>query len=474
VAGITPLSPSISVAQRTGRLAFAARQDGGYAIYAADDAGVLAGELPREPLLNAATVSLPPAATTPREPDRQLANSTRGLPRAPLPDAKPYKARLGLDFVGQPTIGVGVNQFGAYAGGSTSLFFSDMLGNHNLGVMAQINGGIQDIAGLVQYANLSKRFDWAVGVQHIPYITGGTFNRYRDTVDGLPVIVDDFLLERQTSTGTVAIGSLPFNRAQRFEVQGGYQRIGFSLQRRKEYYLEDGSSLGEEKEDLGHPYEPLHLFSTAAALVHDTSLFGPTSPITGSRARLEVSPSFGTIQYTSVLADARAYFMPVRPLTFAFRAMHVGRYGIGSEDERFRSLFIGYPDLIRGYGSITGEDCSGVGPQATACPSYDRLFGSRMVVANAELRAPLVGLFRGKLEYGRVPLEVAVFADAGVAWTATDKAAFLGGDRAWVRSAGVALRVNVFGIMVIETAYARPFDRLSNGWVWSWNFTPGF
>ena len=252
VAGITPLSPSISVAQRTGRLAFAARQGGGYAIYAADDAGVLAGEPPREPLLNAATVSLPPAATTPREPDRQLANSTRGLPRAALPDSKPYKAKLGLDFVGQPTIGVGVNQFGAYAGGSTSLFFSDMLGNHNLGVVAQINGGIQDIAGLVQYANLSKRFDWAVGVQHIPYITGGTFNRYRDTVDGLPVIVDDFLLERQTSTGTVAIGSLPFNRARRLEVQAGYRRIGFSLQRRKQV-LPRGRQFPRRREGRPRP-----------------------------------------------------------------------------------------------------------------------------------------------------------------------------------------------------------------------------
>jgi hypothetical protein len=69
---------------------------------------------------------------------------------------------------------------------------------------------------------------------------------------------------------------------------------------------------------------------------------------------------------------------------------------------------------------------------------------------------------------------VALFADAGVAWTSADKAAFLGGDREWVRSAGVAVRVNVFGIIVVETAYARPFDRLSRGWVWSWNFTPGF
>jgi outer membrane protein assembly factor BamA len=154
--------------------------------------------------------------------------------------------------------------------------------------------------------------------------------------------------------------------------------------------------------------------------------------------------------------------------------MHLGRYGSGSEDERFRSLFIGYPDLIRGYYDINSEDCNGIEPSATTCPAYDRLFGSRMVVGNLELRAPLLGVFKGKLDYGRVPIELVGFADAGVAWTSADKAVFLGGGRDWVRSAGVAVRVNVFGIMVVETAYARPFDRLSSGWVWSWSFTPGF
>ena len=91
VAGITPLSPSISVAQRTGRLAFAAREDGGYAIYAADDAAHPCRRLPREPLSNAASVSLPPAAATPREPDRQIANVTRGLPPAALPEPSPTR-----------------------------------------------------------------------------------------------------------------------------------------------------------------------------------------------------------------------------------------------------------------------------------------------------------------------------------------------------------------------------------------------
>ena len=95
-------------------------------------------------------------------------------------------------------------------------------------------------------------------------------------------------------------------------------------------------------------------------------------------------------------------------------------------------------------------------------------------MANAEIRAPLFGLFRGRLDYGPLPIEIAFFGDAGIAWTSQDKATFLDGNRDWIRSAGVSLRFNVFGFMVVETAYARPFDRLSNNWVWSWSFTPGF
>jgi hypothetical protein len=42
--------------------------------------------------------------------------------------------------------------------------------------------------------------------------------------------------------------------------------------------------------------------------------------------------------------------------------------------------------------------------------------GSRLLVAGAELRAPLVGLFTGGLDYGPVPAELLAFFDAGVAW----------------------------------------------------------
>jgi Tol biopolymer transport system component len=473
VAGITPLSPSISVAQRSGRLAFAARQDGEYAIYVVEDPKVLAGASPRDRVFATSAAVLPPRVAATGEVDRLRSDPVAGLPTPDLPAPQPYRSRLGLEFVGQPTVGVGVNQFGTYVGGGTSLYFSDMLGNQTLGATVQINGRLQDIAGLVQYTNLTDRFDWGVGISQFPYITAGAFTRYGEVVNGTPVIVDEYLLERQTNTGVYGVGALPFNRAQRLEVQAGYRRVGFGLERRREFYLPDGTFLGEDVEDLDDPADALNLFAPSAALVHDTSIFGLTSPLTGSRARFEVSPNVGTISYTAVLADARAYFMPVRPLTFAFRGMHVGRYGAGGEDERFRSIFIGYPNLVRGYYDVEAEDCA-LQLREEDCASYSSLFGSRVIVANAEVRAPLFGLFRGRLDYGPLPIEIAFFADAGIAWTSRDKATFLDGTRDWVRSVGVSLRFNVFGFMVVETAYTRPFDRLSNQWVWSWGFTPGF
>ena len=82
---------------------------------------------------------------------------------------------------------------------------------------------------------------------------------------------------------------------------------------------------------------------------YDTSNFGATSPVQGQRYRLEASPTFGSINFTSLLADYRRYFMPVSFYTIAARVMHYGRYGSGGEDPRLFPLFIGYPNLVRGY-----------------------------------------------------------------------------------------------------------------------------
>ena len=108
--------------------------------------------------------------------------------------------------------------------------------------------------------------------------------------------------------------------------------------------------------------------------------------------------------------------MPVRPFTIALRGMYYGRFGRGAESSFLTPVFIGYPDLVRGYdyGSFTADECGAA--IDGSCPAFDRLVGSRMLVANAELRFPLWAAFGGDGFYGPLPVEVGVFADAGAAW----------------------------------------------------------
>src|SRR5213078_799152 len=76
--------------------------------------------------------------------------------------------------------------------------------------------------------------------------------------------------------------------------------------------------------------------------------------------------------------------------------------------------------------------------------------------------------------YGAFPLEAAIFADAGVAWTESDRPTFFGGHRPGVSSAGVALRANLLGFAIGELDVVRPFQRPAKGWLAEVSLIPGF
>jgi outer membrane protein assembly factor BamA len=135
-------------------------------------------------------------------------------------------------------------------------------------------------------------------------------------------------------------------------------------------------------------------------------------------------------------------------------------------------LFVGYPHLVRGYDAYS-FDASECNPETGTCPVFERLFGSKMMVANLELRFPLFGAFSSERTYGAgpLPIELALFADAGVAWTdAQDPFT----DRDPVTSAGVAVRVAIQRYLVMELDFVRPFDRPEKGWIFQFNMRPGF
>ncbi len=267
---------------------------------------------------------------------------------------------------------------------------------------------------------------------------------------------------------------MPLSRSQRLELTGGMHQISFN--RRIDelvYSLATGQLISEERRELAAP-DSLMLAETSASLVYDSSIFGATSPILGRRYRLEVSPTFGDLQYTSLLMDFRQYVMPFKPVTLAARVLHFGRYGSAAEDFRLTPLYLGYPHLMRGYdfNSFHASEC--VADGTSSCPAFDRLVGSRLLIANAEVRFPLFGLFKREFVYGPVPLEGVIFGDAGVAWTRDENPSFADGTRDIVRSVGAGVRVNAFNFAVVEFDAVRPLDRPGRGWMFQFNISPGF
>jgi len=198
---------------------------------------------------------------------------------------------------------------------------------------------------------------------------------------------------------------------------------------------------------------PVTLIETAAALVYDTSLFGATAPVLGSRYRFEAAPAFGDLSLLTLTADYRRYLMPVRPFSLALRLQHVGRYGSDAADPRLLPLVWTLRDLVRGY------------------DPNDVLSTSKYTVANAELRVPLVGPFGRVSGSNALPIDAFVFADAGAFDSRSTLSTAI--SRTMLRSVGAGARLNAGGF-VFEFAAVRPLDQLPHSWTLAVNFRPGF
>ncbi len=475
VSGITAHAPALSIS-RAGRLAFSVFDEGGYGAYAlpperAAGEAVEPGETP------ALAGMLPPTERAPRIlVDRYLEDAATALPAAGLDVAvEPYDPDLQLDYVAPPTAGVAVDRFGTSLGGSVAFFWSDMLGNRQLAAAIAASGGFKDLGGEVLYANLGKRLNWGVRAGHIPYRAG--FVRVASgEFEGQPATFRDLVIDRAFYDRASAVVDYPFSLTRRVEVETGYTRISFDRDIDRQVIV-DGFLVGTVELDADAP-DPLDLYHGGVALVTDYSFFGFTSPVRGGRSRFELEGNFGSLDFVNALADWRRYFF-ARPVTFAVRGLHYGRYGPDAEDPALTPLFLGTGSLVRGYSSGTFQisECSTGDPGA--CPEFDRLVGSRIGVVKAEVRVPLIGTEEfGLIEGGFLPTEGVLFGDAGVAWTEEESPSFelarSSSERIPVFSAGGALRFNLFGAFIFEVYYAVPFQRPDEGGHFGFQLAPGW
>ena len=130
VSGITELSPALTVASRTGDIAFSLYEDDNYNIY----------KLPANPpsargrddehgAVERARRLASAAARHRLEITAYLQQPEEGLlPANTVFTHRGYHPSLHVAYLGPPTIGVGVGSFGTGVGGSVSAYYSDILG----------------------------------------------------------------------------------------------------------------------------------------------------------------------------------------------------------------------------------------------------------------------------------------------------------------------------------------------------------
>ncbi len=368
-----------------------------------------------------------------------------------------------------------------------------MLGNHTLIFSGAVNGRLSEAQVLAAYINQTHRLNWVTGVSQQPlyfYAPSSASTQFIGPNPGDSAIVLTTNLERLVIRDVFGEAYYPFNRFNRIEFALHAVSIGSSILALSDYYYQSGQYSG---------YSTFNTVSGATigyaqpsvALVHDNALFGYVGPFSGGRSRVEIAPTFGSWRFTAASVDYRRYLF-ARPFTLAMRGRYFGRSG---RDADLFPIFLGSLELIRGYtaGSFRTNEC--VAPvtvtSRTGCAELDQLIGSRVAVANIELRFPLTrSLVLGFLPIGFPPIEGAVFFDAGLAWNTLcsgngpaecsvvqltrSPSANPDRVRAPLKSYGGSIRVNMLGILILRLDLTKPMDRPNKHAYWTVSLGPTF
>jgi len=280
--------------------------------------------------------------------------------------------------------------------GLAQIALSDLLGDHRIVIQTSM---VIDL----------KNSDYAVGYYYLPKRT-------------------DFGLYLFHTARFVSYGVTPFNSfLYRYRTIGGTLSASYPISRFKRI---DAQLTGEyiTQENLDYTLEPAEsktLFIPSFSLIHDNTVYGYTSPVSGTRYNftLMASPKLGQdgIGFGSLLGDLRTYLKLGDGYTFVTRV--TGGASFGPNPQRF---FIGGMANWINYDyentTIPIEDIQDFAFSSPGLPlrgfNYDRLSGSKYAILNAELRFPLLRyLVFGALPLGFANVEGVAFVDAGTAWS---------------------------------------------------------
>ncbi len=537
ISAITEYSPAITWARGADKLAFTYYEDGNYSVWATDNprslrkapyrspivgptiiADATANAMPGVPVPGSVAAAVPPITgaidttvvamargdSTPRRRSiyrgddgfrdaDQLPAAERGA--APLtvaqlldsaayalPDTTrfkdyQYKVRFLPEYIGQPQIGYAQDNFGRGVYGGTTLILSDMLSNHRLTFAGGLNGRLADAQIFAAYTSLKDRMQYITGISQEPYYFYSGDRLVGGETD--PIIEQQQLITRYVIRQVFGISQYPLNRFTRFELGLSYNNVDRStlyIIRQIDRVRNVASQfyMGPTINEPG-----LNYVQPNAAYVSDNTLFGYTGPIMGRRFRFQVTPTLGSFRWMEYLADYRRY----DPIIFNFITVatrFTSRMAVG-RDEMETPVYIGRPELLRGYNR---ESCSQTGIDGQfdidSCAAA-RLIGSRVAIANAEVRFPLIRQFYfAIIPFPLPPVDGLAFYDVGVAWSGSDdfewskpSSGNINDVRYPLRSYGFGVRVNLFNFALARWDYSIPLDVDRKGF-WTFSLGPSF
>lgn len=462
VSGVTRLSPALSIASTEGTVAYSVFDEGGYEIHTIDG--------PR--LEGQVVASAPPVIAN----AKATADDATAVPQIPaivnpkqVVGSSKYRPKLGLEALGMPYFSAGGGVFGTSVQGGSSFLFGDLLGDRQLFAAVHLSSQLDESAFTATYVDRGARLNWGLTVNEVPQI-----GQWRSPIQ-VGDAADTLLRTRErrvwTERAVAAFVAYPINRWRRLEFSIGARQNMYERDARTDVVSSTTGRLIETRDARISSVSPLTVADVSAAFIGDTTIFGGTGPIFGSRYRVQFSPAIGRETYINVLADYRRYIMPVRPYTIALRVLHAARYGPGSSDPRLLSTYLGSPWLVRGYAPsrVAVSEC-----EAGPCTALDQMLGTGVLVGKLEVRAPLLSAFSSRFKYGTIPLDVFAFADAGTTWGAPGRPFGLTIMRqALIRSVGAGVRANAMGL-VVEGAAERALDLRQGGWRFAINIRPAF
>jgi outer membrane protein assembly factor BamA len=329
------------------------------------------------------------------------------------------------------------------------------------------------------YSDLSRRLQYTTGLYQAPiYIAQGALLTPSPTIASQLQETD--VLTRYMQRQAFFAGIYPFDRFTRAELGLNFtslERSDLFVSATIDQALHTSTSFAL---DSTVDHRAVNYISPFLAYVSDNTLFGYTSPIMGRRFRFQITPTTGGFHWMEYLADYRRY----DPVIFNY--LWIATRGLADittgRDADTLKKYLGYPELVRGYDRFTyvtsGCSLAGTGQQYKCSP----LLGSRIALANAELRFPIYrrGTL-GPLPIPIPPIEGLTFFDAGVVWFGGQSvrwSARPGDDptqvRTVLRSYGYGLRANLFGFAILRWDYAKPLDTSDRRWQWQFSIGPSF